>query len=125
MSATFVGTVPQSNNYVMTNSITPGLNLIGSIIPATGDISTNVVMQLTNIYKKDYVYTFDPTNGGYSQKESIVASGSAAPGAYVNSTTGAGWGIQDPIIDQVSYGFFYWNNQTFTNTWVENFTINP
>jgi hypothetical protein len=125
MSATFVGTVPQTNNYIMTNPLAPGMNLVGSIIPATGDVSTNVIMQLTNIFKKDYVYTYDPTNGGFSPLENVAGAALAAPGAYVNSANNAGWAVQDPIIDQVSYGFYYWNNQAFTNNWVENFTINP
>jgi hypothetical protein len=118
MSATFVGTVPQNGTYNMTNALNPGFNLVGSIVPASGDLSTNPITQLTNIFKKDYVYTYDPTNGGYSPKDAVVAPGIGT--GYNNQ-----WGNGDPIIDVVGYGFWYWNNQSTNNPWVENFTINP
>jgi hypothetical protein len=125
MSATFVGTVPQTNNYNMTNALIPGYNLVGSIIPGSGSISTNPVMALTNIFKHDFVFTFDPTNGGYSGQDNVVGAGAAAAGSYINPVNNTGWVNGDPILDQVSYGFFYWNNQAAVNNWVENFTINP
>jgi hypothetical protein len=115
MTTTFVGTVPQG---VLTNSLTPGFNLVGSIVPASGDLPTNSITQLTNVFKHDYIFTYDPTNGGYSAKDTIVAPGN---GTGYNSEFASG----DPVIDQVGYGFFYWNNQATNNPWVENFTINP
>jgi hypothetical protein len=122
MSATFVGTVPQSNNYNLTNALIPGYNLVGSIIPATGDLSTNPILLLTNIYKKDFVDLYDQS-AGYSQY-GIVGPGN---GSGYSSATGQ-WSVADPIITNAAFGFFYYNNNTGgsgTNYWVENFTINP
>jgi hypothetical protein len=118
MSATFVGTVPQNGTYNMTNALNPGFNLVGSIVPASGDLSTNPITQLTNIFKHDFVYTYDPNAGGYSGKDIVGGPGS---GSGYNNV----WGLGDPQINQVGYGFFYWNNQATNNPWVENFTINP
>lgn len=117
MSATFVGTVPQNGSYNMTNLMNPGWNLLGSIVPASGDLSTNPITQLTNIFKKDFVYTYDQVTG-YSPKDSVAAPGGGS--GYNNQWTGG-----DPQIEQVGFGFFYWNNQSTNNPWVENFTINP
>jgi len=124
MSATFVGTVPQANNYNLTNQLTAGYSLVGSIIPATGDVSTSPIMQLTNIIKKDFVWLYNP-NSGYDGPYGIVAAGN---GSGYSGTSGQ-WSSSDPIITNVAEGFFYWNNNnggaTPTNLWVENFTINP
>jgi hypothetical protein len=115
MSATFVGTVPQGS---LTNTLTPGYNLVGSIVPTSGDLSSNSIMAATFMVKHDFVFTYDPTNGGYGPKDAIVAPGVGS--GYNNE-----WTAGDPIIDQVSYGFFYWNNQATNETWVENFSVNP
>jgi hypothetical protein len=121
MSATFVGQVPQSNIWNMTNVIPPGYNMVGSMIPASGDISTNPCMALTNMNKHDYVYTFDPTNGGFSAKDVVTAANQTGSSGYNNE-----WGQGDPVTDQVYYGFYYWNNQKTANlNWVENYSINP
>jgi hypothetical protein len=117
MTATFVGTVPQNGAYNMTNALIPGWNLVGSIVPASGDLSTNPITALTNIFKKDFVYTYDSV-AGYSGKDSVLAPGLGT--GYNNQ-----WAGGDPIINQVGYGFFYWNNQSTNNPWVENFSINP
>jgi hypothetical protein len=115
MSATMVGTVPQGS---LTNTLIPGYNLVGSIVPASGDLCSNSITVLTNIFKKDFVYTYDPTNGGYSGKDIVSAPGN---GSGYNGQ----WNGGDPVIDQVGYGFFYYNNQGTNNPWVENFSINP
>jgi hypothetical protein len=125
MSATFVGTVPQTSTSIaspnftagLTNTFTPGYNLVGSIVPASGDLSEGLA-GLTNIFKKDFVYTYDPTNGGYSAKDTVTAPG---VGTGYNSQ----WNGGDPIIDQVGYGFFYYDNQGTNETWVQNFSVNP
>jgi hypothetical protein len=117
MSATFVGTVPQNGAYNMTNTLIPGWNLVGSIVPAAGDLSTNPISALTNIFKKDFVYTYDQTNG-YSSKDVVTAPGIGT--GYNNQ-----WSAGDPVIEQVGFGFFYWNNSAVNNAWVENFSINP
>jgi hypothetical protein len=122
MTATFVGTVltgPQ------TNALIPGFNLIGSIVPASGDLSTNSIMEFTNFFKHDYVYTFDPV-AGYSGQDSIVAPGVGT--GYNNE-----WTLGDPIISNVYDGFWYYNNSAAansgtggvatTNNWVENYSV--
>jgi hypothetical protein len=127
MSATFVGTVPQSStpvagpNFVngLTNTLTPGLNLVGSIVPASGDI-TQGIASFTNENKHDYVYTYDPTNGGYSGQLIVTAKGAPGSSGYDSE-----WSGGDPVVDQVAYGFFYWNNQSTNLNWVENFSVNP
>jgi hypothetical protein len=124
MSATFVGTVPQNSTPIsaqlpngLTNFLTPGLNLVGSIVPSSGDITTNI-MSFTNQNKHDYVYTYDATNGGFSSQLIVVAPGVGT--GYNNEWLGG-----DPVLDQVSYGFYYWNNKSTNLNWVENFSINP
>jgi len=125
MNVTFVGQVPQTSTGTvtpnlangLTNILTPGFNLVGSIVPASGDLSTGLA-GLTNINNKDYVYTYDPTNGGYSAKDNVVSS--AIGHGYNNR-----WSAGDPIIDQVGYGFFYYNNQTTNNPWIQSFSVNP
>jgi len=125
MSATLVGQVPQTSTGVvtpnlpngLTNTLIPGYNLVGSIVPASGDLSTGLAA-LTNITKKDFVYTYDPTNGGYSGKDNVTAPGKGI--GYNNQ-----WSLGDPIIDQTGFGFFYFNNQTTNETWVQSFSVNP
>jgi len=104
MTATFVGQVPTGS---LTNTLTPGYNLVSSIVPAQGDLVTNPITLLPAT-KKDFVYTYDPT-AGYSAKESFSA---------------AGWSAH-PTLNQTGYGFYFFNNQATNENWVENFTINP
>jgi hypothetical protein len=112
MTATFVGTVltgPQ------TNTLIPGYNLVGSIVPASGDLATNSIMEMTNYTKHDFVYTYDPI-AGYSGQDSVVAAGN---GTGYNGQ----WTDGDPIIANVYDGFWYWNNATTNNLWVENYSV--
>jgi hypothetical protein len=115
MTATFVGTVltgPQ------TNALIPGYNLVGSMVPASGDLATNSIMELTNYTKHDFVYTYDPI-AGYSDQFTVNAPGNGAPGSFDQE-----WEPGDPIISNVYDGFFYWNNSpTATNNWVENYSV--
>jgi len=113
MSATFVGTVPTGS---LTNALNPGYNLVGSIVPASGDIATNSLIGLTNYTKHDFVYTYDPVNG-YSSQDSVVAPGNGT--GYNNE-----WTLGDPVTTNVAQGFFYYNNATGTNYgWVENYSV--
>jgi hypothetical protein len=127
MVATFVGTVPQGNNYNLTNALLPGFNLVGSIIPDSGDIITNTIMSLTNVTptKDDQIYTFDPTyNSTNSAQGGYITEGTATWTAF-NGWNGAG-AFPDPYTFTVYNGFWYYNNsKTVTRNWVENFTINP
>jgi len=135
MYATFVGTVPQNSTPIssqlpngLTNTIvTNGYSLIGSIVPASGDIITNSIMLLTNLVggftRADQILTFDPTyngsaQGGYST-EGVISWTPA------NGWNGGGAGT-DPYTFTVYNGFWYFNNsKTVTKTWIENFSINP
>jgi hypothetical protein len=127
MFATFVGTVPQSNNYYMTNALVPGFNLVGSIIPTSGDIITNSISLVSTVpsTRGDAIYTYDPLfNSGTSQQGGYGTEGVAT------YTPANGWNLGgagvDPFTTNVYTGFFYYNNSaSVTKNWVENFTINP
>jgi hypothetical protein len=114
MTATFVGTVltgPQ------TNTLFSGFNLVGSMVPASGDLATNSIMSLTNTTRHDYVYTYDPTTG-YSAQDNVALPGNGQAGSYLNE-----WTAGDPIISNVYDGFFYFNFAATNNYWVENYSV--
>jgi hypothetical protein len=115
MTATFVGTVPQGS---LTNALIKGYNLVGSIVPVSGDLVTNPISTLP-AYNSDYTYVYDPlyygapTNaqGGYSAGE--------------NQYVGGNWSSH-PTLANVSEGFWYHKfSAATTNVWVENFSVNP
>jgi hypothetical protein len=118
MTATFVGTVPQGS---LTNTLTPGYNLVGSMVPIAGDLATNSVLNL-NVTPGyfDYVLFFTP--GGTFESQLPTEGGMYNPGW--SGGTGATGG---PVTTNVSEGFYYYNAQGTGNNeqWVENFTINP
>jgi hypothetical protein len=110
-TVTFVGTVPTGS---LTNAIYPGYNLISSIVPASGDLLTNSIMNLTNQpTKKDQVYTYNPV---------------PSPGAFTGYSAGgnpAAW-TSDPQLPSVGGGFWYESQSAATNYWVENYSVsNP
>jgi len=111
-TVTFVGTVPTGP---LTNVLSPGYNLIGSIVPASGDIVTNSIMNFTNAFKHDAVYAYNPLTTNYLDY--------SAAGNPVN------WNADgDPILPSVGGGFWYFNATTanVTNYWVENYSVsNP
>jgi hypothetical protein len=108
MSATFVGTVPTGP---ITNALIPGYNLVGSVVPVTGDIVTNPISLFTNgAYSgrtSDYIYTYSPS-AGYSSQDSFTA---------------AGWNTGDPTLTNVYEGFFFYNAFSTTNNWIENYSV--
>jgi hypothetical protein len=109
-TVTFVGTVPTGP---ITNAIYPGFNLISSAVPASGDMITNSIMLLTNsvtVTKKDQIYTYNPLTPGFTQ---VGATGN--PASFTS----------DPILPTVGGGFWYQSAATFTNYWVENYSVNP
>jgi hypothetical protein len=109
VTVTFVGTVPTGT---LTNPIYPGYNLISTIVPASGDIITNSIMNFTNTpTKKDQIYTYNPL---------------ATPNYTGYSAAGnpATWS-SDPILPSVGSGFWYESQSTATNNWVENYSVNP
>jgi len=115
MTATFVGQVISGPT---TNTIIPGYNLIGSQVPASGDIVTNSIMDFTNGLRHDYVYTYNDAGQTFNPITAIVLPGNGAPGSYLEEWTGG-----DPSIANPYDGFFYWNNALTNNTWVENFSV--
>lgn len=122
LTATFVGTVPSGP---MTNTLGVGFNLVGSVVPVSGDIVTNAISALTNYALGDSIYTFDPTAGGgvgaYTEYTAVGAKHSA-PGAYINSAS-VGWALPgDPIVPNVGQGFWY-DNANVTLGWVEDYSV--
>jgi len=111
MTATFVGTVPSGSQ---TNALIPGYNLVGSIVPATGDIVTNSITLFTNAQRLDYIYSFDSDYNG---------TGQVGFTQNIFEPAAGGWQPGDPSIANVYNGFFYWNNTANTNNWVENYSV--
>jgi len=111
MYATFVGQVPTVSNYNLTNALAPGFSLVGSIVPMSGDLVTNSISDFTNGQASgrlaDYLLTYSP-GVGYNEF-TYLSSGSWSPG--------------DPTITNVYAGFFFFNDYTTTNYWIE--TYNP
>jgi hypothetical protein len=144
MTATFVGTVPQNNtptNFQLPNGLTniiyPNYNLMGSIVPMSGDLATNSISLFgTNAAsgtlslgptKNDVVFVYDPTpNGGGGQ------GGYSGYQFTVNpARTHFAWS-PDPVTATVYEGFWYQSTLgtnslgvPTNNYWVENFSINP
>jgi hypothetical protein len=102
-TVTFVGTVPSGS---ITNPIPPGFTLLSSVLPTSGDLVTNSLTAFTTQKTGDKAYSYDPVAGytSYSVKPS---------GAWAT----------DPQQPTVGGGIFYFNDQTTTNNWVENFSV--
>jgi hypothetical protein len=112
---TFVGTVPTGP---ITNSLYTGLNLVSTVVPASGDIVTNSLMNLTNYNVGDTVYTYNQSVAGdYTTYQS--GSGKGYSAGYNGNWTSVG----DPILPWVGAGFFYQNNGSPTVQWVENYSV--
>jgi hypothetical protein len=108
MTATFVGTVPQG---VLTNTLVAGYNLVGSIVPTSGDLVSNPITAFSVAQSGDYVYFYD------SAHQTFAAS--------VPTYEFGAWS-SDPTTTNVAEGFFYYNaNAAGTENWVETFSINP
>lgn len=103
-TVTFVGTVPSGS---ITNPIPPGFTLLSSVLPTSGDLVTNTLTAFNTQKVGDKAYSYDPV-GGYTTYT-------------VKPATGA-WAV-DPQQPTVGGGIFYYNAQTTTNNWVENFSV--
>jgi len=112
---TFVGTVPSGP---ITNSMVAGFNLVGSVVPMSGDIASNTLSALTNFNIGDNVYTWNPSNATYAEYTSVPSSSKAGGHGYAGEWTVAG----DPIIPNVGQGFWYDNGGNTVN-WVENYSV--
>jgi hypothetical protein len=104
---TFVGTVPAGS---LTNTLSPGLNLVSSILPASGDLSTNSLLTFPDLssgqYDGDQLYLlFNSGSGGYGYTTYTVDS------LNYNPPSNYGWdglpGQPDPILNFVGQAFWY------------------
>jgi hypothetical protein len=115
LSTTFVGTVPQGS---LTNQLVTGFNLVGSIVPTSGDLSTNSIsgnFAPGGFQAADTLFLFDTGPQSYEVTKSVNLSQTA-------------WNHGNPVTSNVYEGFFYYNsnyNSQGTENWVENFSINP
>jgi hypothetical protein len=106
VTVTFVGTVPSGS---LTNPLAPNsFNLVSSILPTSGDIVTNSLMNFTTAVKKDQVWMWDATSQTYTE---AIAGASGFP------VSG------QPYQTNVGGGFWYLNNTNVVNNWVENFSV--
>jgi hypothetical protein len=130
-SATLVGSVPSSASGLFTNVLTPGFNLVGSIIPVTGDLQTSSILNLPNnlvnggalpsTLENDTVYFYNATYNGHAQIGFEAAQAYSYSAGWSGGTGPGG----DPSIPAVSQGFYFDNVSSQNVNWVENFTLNP
>ncbi len=115
VTLTFVGTVPSGP---LTNVLTTGYNMVGSILPISGDLCSNTLSTLTNYNVGDsvYVYSGGPS-GSFSIFQSTTIARNAGYGYNGNWTSGG-----DPVVPNVGEGFWY-DNSGATVNWVENFSV--
>jgi hypothetical protein len=114
---TFVGTVPTGPT---TNSLLQGYNLMSSIVPASGDIVTNSLMNLTNYNLFDSVYAFNPGPGNTTNIAYQSGSGKGYGGYGYDSNWNANG---DPILPSVGGGLIYENVNGPTVNWLENYSV--
>jgi hypothetical protein len=113
---TFVGTVPTGP---ITNTLTPGFNLVGSAVPMTGDLVSNSISALTNYNVGDVIYTYAPAITNYVTYTSSTNPKQSGHGYNGNWSTAG-----DPVIPSVGEGFWYENNSSSTTVqWVEDYTV--
>jgi hypothetical protein len=135
LTFTLVGTVTTGQN--MTNPLTPGFNMVSSILPMSGDLVTNTLSDYTptpaTVTYNGMTYT-NPVNTPTTQ-DTIYFPNTNFPGGYqaYNYITkgGARWQtssngstiVQNPQVPFVAAGFWYQSFNTGTNIWLE--TYNP
>ena len=117
VTLTFAGVVPSG---LLTNTLVPGFNLVGSILPTSGDLCTNPLMTLTNYNVGDSVYVFANPPYDFNIFQSANPGMCFCIGGYRNQWTATG----DPIIPNVGEGFWYDNSGAVVN-WVENSSGSP
>jgi hypothetical protein len=111
---TFVGTVPTGP---ITNVLGTGFNMVGSVVPVSGDIVSNTISAFTNYNIGDDIYTYDPV-AGYTTY-AIVHSGGKGGGTGYNDN----WNPGDATTAFDYSGFWYENNVGTTVNWVENYSV--
>jgi hypothetical protein len=106
VTITFVGTVPSGTNSVTLYS--NSFNLVSSILPTSGDIVTNSLMNFTNGSPHDVVFMWNASSQTY------LSSDTKLPG---------GWPT-DPVQTNVGGGFWYFNSLATNSSWTESFSVN-
>jgi hypothetical protein len=115
ITVTFVGTVPTGP---ITNTLVPGFNLVGSVVPMSGDIVTNSISALTNYTIGDVIYTYNSQSTPvYATYTSVQPTSKAGGHGYLGDWTVNG----DPIVPNVGEGFWY--DASATVNWVENYSV--
>jgi len=116
---TFVGTVPSGG----TNSLVAGYNLVGSMVPTSGDLYSNSISALSNTTPNigDLLYVFDPTQQRYTFAYKVVSVAASRNGTSPWQESAGG----DPVTAGPGEGFFYLNTTTTSTAinWVENFSV--
>jgi hypothetical protein len=113
VTLTFVGTVPSGS---LTNTLTPGFNMVSSILPTSGDLASNSLTTLTNYNLGDAVYVYNAASSNFT----IYQSGAGREGGFGYDTN---WNaVGDPIVPNVGQGFWY-HNSGATVSWVENYSV--
>jgi len=111
ITVTFVGTVPSGT---ITNTLLPGFNLVGSVVPTSGDLITNSLSGLTNYNIGDDVYAFDPNAQTFTE----YTSSHRGTAGFSNNWSALG----DPVTSNVYQGVFYLNSGATVN-WVETYSV--
>jgi len=114
ITATFVGTVPQGTNTVQIHN---GFNLIGSPVPFSGDIVTN--MGLTNYTDTSKVFVYNNPAPGHPKGTYTISIVDIAGGSQGYKSQ---WDTPDPVAN-VGQGFWFDANGSFA--WTQVFSINP
>ena len=126
--ATFVGTVPQNTTPTaanfggMTQTLKPGYNLVGSVVPLSGDLATGIG-NLTGVNSGDFIFFFNPNvvgghQFGYENADVYSFStwtGNPGPNQINIEPNG------DPEALTPVNGFFYYNNGA-QESWTESFS---
>jgi hypothetical protein len=119
VTLTFVGTVPSGT---LTNTLTPGYNLVGSILPTSGDLASNTLTSLTNYNIGDSVFAY-ANPGGFTIYQSGTNRGQGGFGYQEAGTSIPNWSSTgDPTAAYVGEGFWYFNSGATVN-WVENYSV--
>jgi hypothetical protein len=114
VTVTFVGAVPTGP---ITNTLVPGFNMVGSVVPMSGDLASNSISALTNFNVGDTVFTYNTATSAYVEYSSVSATSKAGGHGYDGEWTSAG----DPVIPNVAQGFWY--DAVSTVNWVENYSV--
>jgi hypothetical protein len=112
---TFVGIVPSGS---MTNVLGAGFNMVGSVVPVSGDIVSNTISSFTNYNIGDDLFTFDPASQTYTTYHIVTAGGRGGGTGYNNN-----WNPGDATLATDYQGFWYQNNVGTPVNWVENYSV--